>query len=831
MSLAFPPALFLLPLAGVLVFFSRTSLAGLSRSAAGLALCLRLFIFPCIVVSLAQPVLTAVSSLVHHVVLIDVSDSVGSAADQAARPLLRALEGRPHTIVRFAGGARVEGRGTVENPGLLMTGSTNLSHALLFAGAVAPPDTSTVITMFSDGVATGREELPPRSPSTVVHSIPVQPPDVPEVAIAGVGLPSVIRSREPFEAKARIVSTVSTTADIDLLIDGLAVASRTVELVPGSTTVNFVQSLEGSRSARLSVVVRAKTDTRPGNNRIDRAVTADGTGGVLRIASHESRALDNALADQGIDVERRDPAGLPAEDAAYDRFDAVLLDDVALSDLPQAAAYALAGAVREGGMGLVALGSENVFAPAKSGGAAAVAGLLPLETEFLDQREWPTVALVLLIDASGSMTGGKMDMARSAAKEAIRLLTPEDTAGVIGFQTSATWAAQLQAASDFAALSAGIDGMQAGGGTNIAPALELSLQALRGNRARLRHVILLSDGISTPGPFRELARSMMQAGITLSTVAFGRDADLRLMEELAREGGGRSYFTDSPANLPRIFAKETLTATRPSRAEAPFLPQTVRPAPFLRGIDWECPLLGHVITTAKPGADVWLTTESGRPLLATWTRGIGRVAAFASDARELWASEWVAWDRFGTFWAQVVREVSKPPGLRTFPVASAWDGDRIELRIDAITPRGSPLPGPSGAVTGADSSTLARLEWTAPGRLEAKLTVPPGDPIPARINVLSDGRIAASIPLDLSAGVPAEHIPAPADEEAMRRIAVENGGKFQPTIDEILSSRPEPVPRRKPLWDWFAMAALAAFLFELAVRRGWILSSARTRPA
>ncbi|GAB4176955.1 MAG: VWA domain-containing protein [Terrimicrobiaceae bacterium] len=829
-SLIFPSALLLLPLAGVIVYFSRTSLAQLARRSAGVALGLRLFIFASLVVALAQPVIRSASLLVHHVVVIDVSDSMGGAAMEAAGPLLEALAGKQHTIVEFAGNARVARAGGEESTPPLTTDATRISNALLFAEAGAPPDRGRVITLFSDGVVTTPESPLAPNDSTIIHTMGVAPPVVPEVALSGVEFPPLIRSREPFEATARVVSTVETSAVVDLLVDGLVVATRNIKLVPGTTSVPFVQSLEGSRSARISVVVKAPSDTRPTNNRLDRAVTADGTGGVLRITGHDSRELDRALREQGIDVESREPVGLPDTDADYDRFDAVILDDVSPDDLPEAAAFALARAVREGGLGLVALGSEKVFAPTVGSGKP-VSELLPMETEFFNQREWPTVALLLLIDTSGSMTGEKMDMARSAAKEAIRLLTPEDSAGVIGFQTDAGWAAPLQPASDFAALSGGIDVMRAGGGTNIAPALDLALQALRGNRARLRHVILLSDGISTPGPLRELARSMTSAGITLSTVAFGRDADLRLMEELAREGGGRSYFTDSPANLPRIFAKETLTATKPSRVEAPFIPQVVRPAPFLRGISWESPLLGHAITRAKPGADVWLTTESGQPLLATWTKGVGHVAAFASDAREVWASEWVAWSQFGTFWAQLIREVSKPGSLRTFPVSTETVEEGWKIRLDAVTPRGSLLPEPGAFLTGMDGSTLARLELTAPGSLETTLPIQPGNPLPARLNILSGDRVAASIPLDLSARVPAEHIPCPPDFSHLRQIAANHGGVFQPSVADILASRPAPVPAPTPLWQWFAWAALVAFLAELAIRRGWIFSSAGRRPA
>ena len=46
-----------------------------------------------------------------------------------------------------------------------------------------------------------------------------------------------------------------------------------------------------------------------------------------------------------------------------------------------------------------------------------------------------------------------------------------------------------------------IAGLEAGGGTVMAPAMEEAYETLRGAIAKLKHMIILTDGISAPGDF------------------------------------------------------------------------------------------------------------------------------------------------------------------------------------------------------------------------------------------------------------------------------------------------------------------------------------------
>ena len=75
---------------------------------------------------------------------------------------------------------------------------------------------------------------------------------------------------------------------------------------------------------------------------------------------------------------------------------------------------------------------------------------------------------------------------------------------------------------------------------------------------------------------------MSEAGITVSTVALG-DADKQLMSTIAELGHGRYYETADPANVPQIFTKETMEATKSAIKEDLFGSVQTGDHPMLAG--------------------------------------------------------------------------------------------------------------------------------------------------------------------------------------------------------------------------------------------------------
>jgi Ca-activated chloride channel family protein len=77
----------------------------------------------------------------------------------------------------------------------------------------------------------------------------------------------------------------------------------------------------------------------------------------------------------------------------------------------------------------------------------------------------------------------------------------------------------------------------------------------------VNRIVLLSDGLANVGPSspEELGRlgaALVKEGISVTTVGLGLGYNEDLMTRLAQRSDGNTYFVESSADLPRIFAAE-----------------------------------------------------------------------------------------------------------------------------------------------------------------------------------------------------------------------------------------------------------------------------------
>src|SRR5258708_15818371 len=165
--------------------------------------------------------------------------------------------------------------------------------------------------------------------------------------------------------------------------------------------------------------------------------------------------------------------------------------------------------------------------------------ILPVRSDFEKEKEKPSLAMMLVIDKSGSMGGEKIEMAKEAARAAVDLLGPSDKVGVLAFEGENFWVSELHPCTDKGFVLDRIASLEAGGGTDMAPAMEEAHETLRGAVAKLKQVIELTDGIWGPGDFEGIAQGMAADRVTCSTVAMGGDAHQSLLDEIARLGNER----------------------------------------------------------------------------------------------------------------------------------------------------------------------------------------------------------------------------------------------------------------------------------------------------
>ena len=310
----------------------------------------------------------------------------------------------------------------------------------------------------------------------------------------------------------------------------------------------------------------------------------------------------------------------------------------------------------------IVIGGDRAFTP---GGyhKTPLEDALPVISTTTRKAERPGVALVLVVDRSQSMeTGGAIELAKEAMRRAVEMLGPEDQVGVLAFDEATQWLSPIHRLTDKARVLRDIKTLTAGGRTDMGPAIDKAYLALREAFAHRKHMIVLTDGISHPADFEGLVGQIADSGITLSTVALGKEASRPLLITLARIGNGHFYACDNPADIPTIFERETTRAIAPGIREGATRVKVLRPAPFLAGVDLShAPMLsGYVETAAKPESETILASESGDPLLA-WRRfGSGTAIAFTSDAQDRWAAAWLSWPGFKPFWVQLARFAMRP---------------------------------------------------------------------------------------------------------------------------------------------------------------------------
>lgn len=704
---------------------------------------------------------------------------------------------------------------------------TDIAAAIEAAAGAMPSGYVPHIVVLSDGNETTGDALAAAMRSRVpISVIPLPARAEPEVQVSEVNVPAEVREGEPFLVEVVIHSSHDDEGLVEVYRGDHKVIGETRKLKKGENRLRFQQSVERDRLAAFSARVSGLAhDTLVDNNLDSGLVYTAGKPRILIVDSDPAviRELAYALEDEGIQADIRPPQGMPESLADLQNYECLILSNVPATALTQRQMEAARTWVQELGGGLMMLGGEQSFG---LGGyyRSVIEEILPVRSDFEKEKEKPSLGMVLVIDKSGSMDGEKIDMARSAARSAVELLGPRDQVAVLAFDGDTYVISEMQPASGAARISDEISRIDSGGGTSMYPAMEMSFEMLMATSVKLKHVILLTDGVSSPGDFEGMAQQMASAKITVSTVAVGSDCDAELLEAIARTGRGRSYITDDASQVPQIFARETVTASKSAIDEQPFVPQVVRASHALADLDVESApfLLGYVMTRPKPTSEVILATEKGDPLLAWWRYGLGMTTAFTSDATSRWAAEWLTWPGYGKFWTQVVRQTMRKSDSRGIQVSAARRGQQTTLTVDAVSDSGRFLNQAAVELTVIDPQ-LRRSKLVmppqAPGRYAVDVATPRQGSYHMEIAVSQNGQVVYRQTRGIMVGYSDELRIRPTNTSLLREIATAAGGSYAPTPETLFELPLGQATRPSPLWPWLLAAATLLFTLDVALRR------------
>lgn len=706
---------------------------------------------------------------------------------------------------------------------------TDLAAAIQTAVASIPPSRVPRIVLMSDGNQTNGDVIAAATDADVpVWTVPLPTRSEPEVQMAAVEAPTQVRQGEPFFVEVVVSSNRDTEGHVDLYRGDIQIGdvdAPAVKIKKGENRFRFQQTLLGQRQETFAARLRDCDDTLLDNNEAQAIVYASGKPRVLLIDSDpdETDSLRWALDEQSIDVDVRPPEGIPSDLSEVQGYECLILSNVPATSMSMRQMDLIGIYVQDLGGGLIMLGGDQAFG---LGGyyRTQIEEILPVRSNFEKEREKPSLAMMLVIDKSGSMGGQKIELAKDAAQAAVELLGPKDAIGVIAFDGDSYTVSELRSTSDRGAISDAISTIEASGGTNMYPAMADAYEALLGATAKLKHVILMTDGVSSPGDFQGVAGDMSASRITLSTVALGQGSSEDLLEELAQIGGGRYYFCDDPQSVPQVFAKETVEASKSAINELPFVPQLVRPTSVLDGIELDLSplLLGYVVTRPKPTAEFILASESGDPLLVWWRYGLGMSVAFTSDAKNRWAGEWMTWPDFGTFWAQIIRHAMRKDDNRGVFVEVERNGNRTRVVMDAVDDNGRFIDEAETRLTVIDprlKNEKIAMRQTAPGRYEASVeTLRRGAYHFDIATNRMDGTSQRSS-RGIAVGYPDELRLLPRGDELLRQIASVSGGRYDAPASSITENDDRTARDPVPIWPWLLMAGLVLFIADVAFRR------------
>lgn len=564
-------------------------------------------------------------------------------------------------------------------------------------------------------------------------------------------------------------------------------------------------------------------------------VSTDGRQGTI---------LAQALQAQSIDVRRVTPRSMPPTLEGWRPYDAIVLVDVPASQIFTAYQELLEVYVRDLGGGLLIFGGPSSFGP---GGyfLTPLEDLSPLSAQI--EEEAPEVAMAFVLDRSGSMNAAvgsttRMDVAKVATLEALGLLGPDSLAAIVVFDTEAQVVLPMRSVRDVAAFEEALASVDAAGGTSIHPALVLVHDLIRSTDSASRHVVVMTDGLSQLGDFASALGALRELGVTTSFVGIGDGADRTQLTALANLGGGALHMATDVRALPSILAQEALMLSVDPVEEGLFRSDWLIGVddPFLQGIGAAPPpdLLGYVRTTAKDEATVHLVElEKGDPLLASWRYGLGRVAAFASEADGPWAVAWTEADAYARTWSQVLRWVAAPTVRRAWSLELAAGGPGA-LDVVLVAPsdaEGLTGQGALAQLMAEDGRVVARrvLQALGPDRSGARFDLPAGTTgsYTVRVDALPQGGLDTT--LERSLLLPLAPLPP------LRADAVDPGWLAMTTGGELSDRGVVAFPSAGLRWWWSAVpmlwmaGGLLVFLLVLLVRYGvwgaWLRGLRRLR--
>jgi len=843
-----PTKLLLIAIVPFLFLLRVLSLTDLSVLQQVVQATLRSLVIAALALAAARPSWVTETSKVATIVLVDVSDSISDkqldAAKQYVDELAKSQADGNLQLITFAEKPTVARAGDGKSLSSAIKrhsgagAGTDTQSAMQLAYGLYPDGHVNRMVIVSDGNQTDGdlavEAYRAKELGVKVSWRTFEADATAEVRVVGLTLPDDIKVGQPFEVTAEVWSTEAQSVTLALQQDefpnGLE-PSKSVELREGKNLVKFKSEAKraGATTYKLRLTSAGK-DTEQKNNMAVMTAPVRGRPNVLYVEGGVMREpgsanyLKKALEHENIDVSVRGPTGIPSTAKELEKYDLVLVSDVPAHLMGAGQMAALDSYVKGMGGGLIMAGGEDSFG---SGGyeRTTIENMMPVRFDSEKIKEQPDIALVLVIDRSGSMQGPKLEAAKESARVTAEVLSPNDYIAVVAFDSEAQVYVRPTRASNRMRISNDIARLTSGGGTNIFPGLREAFEILQGTNAKVKHVILLSDGEAPTDGIAELVSDMRAARITVSAVGV-QGADRNLLSTITDNGEGRLYMVEDIGSLPKIFMKETQEAQKSQLVEDLIHVRVAKKVEAIEGTSVETapPLHGYVTTKPKPTSETILISDLGEPILARWRYGAGTSVAWTSDVKNRWSVDWIRWGGYPKFWAQVIRSSMRRKVYDSYDLyANVADG-RAHITVDAIDSGDKFVNELDTELQVIDPATnkitsTQPMAQTAAGRYTADFKIQKyGSYLLKAVHKRNGTTVAESLG-SVALSYPLEYLRSSADVEPLRHAAQVSGGVDQAKPAQVWDAQGEKVPYTEDLWPYVLLVVVGLFILDLYAKR------------
>lgn len=769
-------------------------------------------------------------------ILADASASARGMQDQMTQSVRTALENKDASVnagvIAFGGNAMVEKPlaqdGTYNGVTTAVDAqASDLSSALTLASALLPEDAQGRIVVLSDGatvdVRAAAQQLAARGVTVDYQSFSGDA--LPDAQISQLNVPSRVYQGQSFTVTVQVTANHDTAGTLVLYQNRTPVSSREVTLRRGDNTFTFRDTAADTGVVTYEARLISEGDSCAQNDSMGGYVYVQGAPKLLLVEGRQGEGSEMAamLSAAAMQYETVLPAQLPYDAEQLRQYDGVVLVNVDYDAADEEQWAALDSAVRVLGRGLTVIGGDSSYA---LGGyrRSRLEDMLPVTIDVRNKLDLPSLALMLVIDKSGSMSDGmfgttRLELAKEAAMRAAEVLTPNDQVGVIAFDDAAKWVVNLQKAEDVEAIQNQIGTIRPGGGTAFFTALYEATYALMNAQAQQKHIIFLTDGEAGDTGYLQLCDIMQQNDITLTTVAVGSGADQATLRTLAQQGGGRAYAANEFDNLPKIFTKETYLVSGSYVQNRTFTP-VITEQSALTDFEGFPQLSGYLAATEKSLAAVSLMSDREDPILAWWQYGAGRVVAFMADSRGAWTSELLQWDQAAAFYGGMAA-FTLPGEEREGQLTTERQGDALRIVYTA----------PEGAQTGLSTSVTAllpdgtqtqlALQESAPGVYEGEIAAAQLGAYALRVEQRdASGELQRVMEGGAVNGYSGEYdLRSQNSESTLPYLSALTGGREITDSAEMLKSTHAVVRARRDLTQPLLWALMVLLLCDIALRR------------